>query len=155
VIIAIGTDHAGFVLKGVVIDAVRTAGHEVLDCGAFEVEPGDDYPDFAARVAAAVGEGRAQRGILCCGSGVGASVAANKFTGIRSALCHDTFSAHQGVEDDAMNVLALGARVIGPALAAELVAVFLRAEFSGAERHLRRLEKVKQFENVHSNDKGS
>jgi len=145
-IIAIGTDHAGFTLKETVIAAIRAAGHEALDCGAFEVNPDDDYPDSAAAVARAVVEGRASRGILCCGSGVGASVAANKFAGIRSALCHDSFSAHQGVEDDAMNVLTLGARVIGPSLAAELVGVFLRAEFSGAERHRRRLEKVLGFE---------
>ncbi len=145
-IVAIGTDHAGFALKDTVIAAIRAAGHEVLDCGAFEVKPDDDYPDFAAGVARAVVEGRASRGILSCGSGVGASVAANKFPGIRSALCHDCFSARQGVEDDAMNVLALGARVVGPSLAAELIGVFLRAEFSGAERHKRRLEKVRGFE---------
>jgi len=129
-----------------VIAAIRDAGHEVLDCGAFEVNAGDDYPDFAASVARAVMDGRASRGVLTCGSGVGASVAANKFVGIRSALCHDCFSARQGVEDDAMNVLALGARVVGPSLAAELIATFLRAEFSNAERHRRRLDKVRGFE---------
>jgi ribose 5-phosphate isomerase B len=145
-IVAIGTDHAGFVIKQAVIDAIRAAGHDVHDCGAFEIMPNDDYPDFAERVANAVKDGTAERGILFCGSGVGASVAANKFVGIRAALCHDTFSAHQGVEDDSMNVLALGARVIGPSLAGELVGAFLRAEFSGAERHTRRLEKVKKFE---------
>jgi len=145
-IVAIGTDHAGFALKDTVIAAVRAEGHDVLDCGAFEIDPDDDYPDFAAGVAKAVLDGRAARGVLSCGSGVGASVAANKFAGIRSALCHDCFSARQGVEDDAMNVLALGARVIGPSLAAELVGAFLRAEFSGAERHRRRLEKVNRLE---------
>lgn len=145
-IVAVGTDHAGFALKPTILDAIRGAGHEVLDCGAFEIVSGDDYPDFAERVARAVLDGRAERGVLLCGSGVGASVAANKFAGIRSALCHDTFSAHQGVEDDAMNVLTLGARVIGPSLAAELVAAFLRAQFSGAERHRRRLDKIKAFE---------
>jgi ribose 5-phosphate isomerase B len=145
-IVAIGTDHAGFTLKETVIAAIRDAGHEVLDCGAFEVNAGDDYPDFAASVARAVMDGRASRGVLTCGSGVGASVAANKFVGIRSALCHDCFSARQGVEDDAMNVLALGARVVGPSLAAELIATFLRAEFSNAERHRRRLDKVRGFE---------
>jgi ribose 5-phosphate isomerase B len=145
-IVAIGTDHAGFALRSAVIQAIRAAGHEVFDCGAFEIDPLDDYPDFAARVAHAVLDARATRGILLCGSGVGASVAANKFVGIRCALCHDTFSARQGVEDDSMNVIALGARVIGPSLAAELVGAFLRAEFSGAERHQRRLEKVKGFE---------
>jgi len=146
VIVAIGTDHAGFILKPTVLDAVRAAGHEALDCGAFEMVPGDDYPDFAERVARAILDGRAERGVLLCGSGVGASVAANKLVGIRSALCHDTFSAHQGVEDDAMNVLTLGARVVGPSLAAELVGAFLRAQFSGAERHQRRLDKIKAFE---------
>ena len=145
-IVAIGTDHAGFTLKETVIAAIRDAGHEVLDCGAFEVNAGDDYPDFAASVARAVMDGRASRGVLTCGSGVGASVAANKFVGIRSALCHDCFSARQGVEDDAINVLALGARVVGPSLAAELIATFLRAEFSNAERHRRRLDKVRGFE---------
>jgi ribose 5-phosphate isomerase B len=144
--VAIGTDHAGFVLKAIIIDTIRGAGHEIVDCGAFEQSPDDDYPDFAAAVARTVLEGRADRGVLLCGSGVGASVAANKFTGIRCALCHDTFSAHQGVEDDAMNVMALGARIVGPSLAAELVTTFLRAEFSGAERHRRRLEKVMGFE---------
>jgi ribose 5-phosphate isomerase B len=146
VIVAIGTDHAGFALKPAILEAIRAAGHEALDCGAFEIAPGDDYPDFAERVAQAVLDGRAERGVLLCGSGVGASVAANKFVGIRSALCHDTFSAHQGVEDDAMNVLTLGARVVGPSLAAELVGAFLRAQFSGAERHRRRLDKIKSFE---------
>jgi ribose 5-phosphate isomerase B len=145
-IVAVGTDHAGFVLKPTILDAIRSAGHEPLDCGAFEIAPGDDYPDFAERVARAVLDGQAERGVLLCGSGVGASVAANKFVGIRSALCHDTFSAHQGVEDDEMNVITLGARVIGPSLAAELVATFLRAKFSGAERHRRRLDKIKAFE---------
>jgi ribose 5-phosphate isomerase B len=146
VIVAVGSDHAGFALKPAILDAIRAAGHEALDCGAFEIEPGDDYPDFAERVAHAVLDGRAERGVLVCGSGVGASVAANKFAGIRAGLCQDTFSAHQGVEDDAMNVLSLGARVIGPSLAAELVGAFLKAQFSGAERHRRRLDKVKSFE---------
>jgi ribose 5-phosphate isomerase B len=146
VIVALGTDHAGFVLKSTVTDTIRGLGHEVLDCGAFAVDPDDDYPDFAERVARAVMDGRAERGVLLCGSGVGASVAANKFRGIRAALCHDTFSARQGVEDDDMNVLALGARVIGPAMAAELTRAFLSAAFSNAERHRRRLNKVLGFE---------
>ena len=145
-IVALGCDHAGFALKQGVAGAIRAAGHEVLDCGAFELTPDDDYPDFAAAVARAILAGRAERGVIVCGSGVGASVAANKFPGIRCALCHDTFSAHQGVEDDSMNVLALGARVIGPSLAAELVGAFLRAEFSGAERHRRRLQKITDIE---------
>ena len=122
------------------------AGHDILDCGAYQLDPGDDYPDFAAAVARAVLDGRAERGVVICGSGVGASVAANKFPGIRSSLCHDTFSARQGVEDDSMNVLALGARVIGPSLAEELVNAFLHASFSNAARHRRRLEKVIGFE---------
>ena len=145
-IVAVGTDHAGFALKPAAVEAIRNAGHEIVDCGAFEIDPGDDYPDFAERVARTIAEGRASRGILLCGSGVGASVAANKFRGIRSALCHDTFSARQGVEDDDMNVLALGARVIGPALAGELTRAFLAAEFSRAERHRRRLAKIARFE---------
>ena len=145
-IVAVGTDHGGFALKTAVIETIRADGHEVVDVGAFELAPGDDYPDFAARVAEAVRERRVDRGVLICGSGVGASVAANKFVGVRCALCHDTFSAHQGVEDDSMNVIALGARVVGPSLAAELVTAFLRAEFSGAERHKRRLEKVNGFD---------
>lgn len=145
-IIALGTDHAGFALKATVAAAIGAAGHSVLDCGAFTLEPTDDYPDFSELVATAVLDGRADRGVLLCGSGVGASVAANKFRGIRSALCHDTFSARQGVEDDAMNVLTLGARIIGPSLATELVGAFLRAEFSGAARHRRRLAKVEGFE---------
>lgn len=144
--VALGTDHAGFALKATIVEAITAVGHSVLDCGAMQIDPDDDYPDFAAAVARAILEGSADRGVLLCGSGVGASVAANKFVGIRSALCHDTFSAHQGVEDDAMNVLALGARVVGPALAVELVHAFLRADFSGAERHRRRLAKVETFE---------
>ena len=144
--VAFGTDHAGFVLRSEVMAAIRAAGHEVVDCGAFELESTDDYPDFSAAVARAIIDGRAERGVLLCGSGVGASVAANKFNSIRSALCHDSFSAHQGVEDDAMNVLTLGARIIGPSLAAELVGVFLRAKFSGAARHQRRLDKMIAFE---------
>ena len=145
-IVAVGTDHAGFSLKDSVLDVIRAAGHTVVDCGAETIIPGDDYPDYAQRVAQAIVERRAERGVLMCGSGVGASIAANKFPGIRAALCHDTFSARQGVEDDAMNVLCLGARVIGPALAAELVSAFLRAKFSEAERHKRRVAKVQEFE---------
>src|SRR5437763_17128387 len=145
-IVALGTDHAGFPLREAVIEVVRDLGHEVLDCGATSGIPGDDYPDYAERVGRAVIEAGAERGILMCGSGVGASVAANKFVGIRAALCHDTFSGHQGVEDDSMNVLCLGARVVGPALAEDLVRAFLHARFSGAERHARRLAKVASFE---------
>jgi len=145
-IVALGTDHAGFPLKDVVLTVIQAGGHEALDCGARELLAGDDYPDYAERVAAAIIDGRAGRGVILCGSGVGASVAANKFVGIRAALCHDTFTARQGVEDDAMNVVCLGARAIGPSLAAEVVAAFLRAEFSGAERHRRRVAKIQEFE---------
>lgn len=145
-IVAIGADHAGFALKVAIGETVEAAGHEVLDCGPDHVIPGDDYPDYAERVGRAVAEGRAARGVLVCGSGVGASVAANKIVGVRAGLCHDTFSAHQGVEDDAMNVLCLGARVVGPSLAAELVRAYLGAVFSGAERHERRLSKVAALE---------
>ena len=144
--IAIGTDHAGFPLKERVAEAIRGAGHQVVDCGADRVIPSDDYPDYAERVAEAIQQDRADRAVLLCGSGVGASVAANKFLGVRAALCHDTFSARQGVEDDAMNVLCLGARVVGPSLAEELVRAFLAAQFSGAERHARRLGKIEGFE---------
>jgi len=145
-IVALGSDHAGFVLKPTVAKAIQAAGHSVLDCGAMSLDPDDDYPDFTAAVARAVQDGRAERGVVVCGSGVGAAVAGNKFRGIRSSLCHDTFSARQGVEDDSMNVLALGARIIGPSLAEELVKAFLNATFSNAERHRRRLEKVIGFE---------
>lgn len=145
-IVALGTDHAGFPLKEPVAQLVRALGHEVLDCGAAVVLPDDDYPDYAAAVARAVVDGRAQRGVLLCGSGVGASVAANKVRGVRAALCHDTFSAHQGVEDDDMNVLCLGARVVAASLAGELVRAFLGAKFSGAERHRRRLAKIAELD---------
>ena len=144
--IALGTDHAGFALKPAIAATIERAGHQVLDCGALTLDPTDDYPAFADRVGLAVQSGRADRGIVLCGSGVGASVAANKIRGIRAAPCTDTFSAHQGVEDDDMNVLCLGARVVGPALAAELAATFLGATFSGAERHRHRLEMVAAME---------
>lgn len=145
-IIATGSDHAGLPLKERVIETIRACGHEVLDLGAYELDPSDDYPDFAAAVADSVVGGGAERGVILCGSGVGACVAANKVAGIRAALCHDTFSARQGVEDDAMNVLCLGARIIGPSLAAEVVQAFLRASFSGAERHRRRVSKIQEIE---------
>lgn len=145
-IVALGTDHAGFPLREPIAQLVRAIGHEVLDCGAAVLQPEDDYPDYAGAVAQAIVDGRARRGVLLCGSGVGASVAANKFRGVRAALCHDTFSAHQGVEDDDMNVLCLGARVVGPSLAGDLVRAFLGATFSGAERHRRRLAKIARFE---------
>ena len=144
--VALGSDHAGFALRTTVIDAVARSGDQLVDLGAMTLEPGDDYPVFADRVAQAVRSGVAERGIVLCGSGVGASVAANKVRGVRAALCADTFSARQGVEDDDMNVLCLGARVIGPSLASEIVVSFLTARFSDAERHRRRLEQVKAIE---------
>ncbi len=139
--LVVGSDHAGFALKQELAEALRRQGHEVLDVGAHSAEP-SDYPDFAAAVGRAVVEGSAERGILICGSGVGASVAANKLFGVRAAVCHDTYSAHQGVEHDDMNVLVLGSRVVASALARELVLAFVGARFSGEERHRRRLEKV-------------
>jgi ribose 5-phosphate isomerase B len=144
--VAVGTDHAGFPLKDAALDVIGAMGHDVVDCGAAAVIPEDDYPDYAQRVAQSIQGGRAERGVLLCGSGVGASVAANKFEGIRAALCHDTFSARQGVEDDDMNVLCLGARVVGPALATEIIRAFLGARFSNAERHRRRVAKIQAFE---------
>lgn len=143
--IAIGCDHGGFPLKATVIETVQKAGHETMDLGTFSSDPAD-YPDYSEKVAQAVQTGLADRGIVICGSGVGATVAANKFKGIRAGLCHDTFSARQGVEDDDMNVLTLGARIIGPLLAIEVIQAYLKARFSNAERHLRRLNKVKSFE---------
>lgn len=139
--IVVGSDHAGFELKERVAAYVRELGHELMDAGTHDTAP-VDYPDYAEAVGVALREGQADRGLVICGSGVGASVAANKLPGIRAGLCHDTYSAHQGVEHDDMNVLVLGARVIGVEMARELVRVFLGAEFSGEERHRRRLEKV-------------
>jgi ribose 5-phosphate isomerase B len=146
VIVALGSDHAGIPLREAVIATIVRHGHEILDCGADRVIPGDDYPDYAAAVARAVAQERVARGVLLCGSGVGASIAANKFVGVYAALCHDTFSARQGVEDDQMNVLCVGARVVGPSLCEEIVAAFLAARFSGAERHVRRVGKIRDFE---------
>ncbi len=143
--VALAADHAGFELKGRLATAVAALGHEVLNLGTDGPAP-VDYPDFAAAVGDAVRDGRAERGVLICGSGVGAVVAANKVPGIRACVCHDTYSAHQGVEHDDLNVLVLGARVIGRALAEELVRSFLGARFSGEERHRRRLEKVRMME---------
>jgi ribose 5-phosphate isomerase B len=143
--IAIGGDHAGFALKTKIASALVASGHGVEDAGAYDASP-SDYPDFARRVAQLVISGACERGVLVCGSGVGASIAANKVPGIRAALCHDTFSARQGVEDDDMNVLCLGARVIGPALAQEVLSAFLAARFSGAERHVRRVGKIRAIE---------
>jgi RpiB/LacA/LacB family sugar-phosphate isomerase len=143
--IALAADHAGFELKERVKAHLRELNHEVIDLGTHAVVP-VDYPDFAEAVGMAVREGKAERGILMCGSGVGASVAANKVRGIRAGLCHDHYSAHQGVEHDDMNVLVLGGRVIGESLALELVSAFLDSKFTREERHLRRLEKVLDIE---------
>jgi ribose 5-phosphate isomerase B len=148
--VAIGVDHGGFPLKGSIVDYLATAGHEVLDLGAYNVDPVDDYPDYAKAVGEAVLRGEAERGIIICGSGVGACVAANKLTGIRAGMCHDTYTAHQGVEHDNINVLCLGARVIGVALAVELARAFMGATFSGEERHRRRLAKVAEMERTGS-----
>ena len=148
--VAVAADHAGSVLLTPVLKEVRRLGHEGLDLGTHDAVTPDDYPDRAADLAAALTEGRAERGVLICGSGVGASVAANKVCGIRAALCHDTYSAHQGVEHDEMNVLCLGARVIGEALALELVRAFLAATFSGEERHQRRVNKISAMESKFS-----
>ena len=144
--VAFASDHAGWPLRARLFDELAAGGHELVDVGSPERVPGDDYPDAAAAVANAVVLGRAERGVLVCGSGVGACVAANKVVGIRAAMCHDSFSARQGVEDDNMNILCLGARVIGEELAAELLRDFLGARFSGAERHRRRLGKIAAME---------
>ncbi|MDB4890323.1 MAG: sugar-phosphate isomerase, RpiB/LacA/LacB family [Gemmatimonadetes bacterium] len=144
--VAFAADHAGWALRDRVFAELAALGHELVDVGSPEIVPGDDYPDVAVVVARAVTSGRAERGVLVCGSGVGAAIAANKVIGIRACMCHDSFSARQGVEDDDMNVLCLGARVIGEELAAELVKDFLSATFSGAERHRRRVEKIAALE---------
>ena len=143
--VVIGSDHAGFQLKNAMGDVLRSMGNDVLDIGAFNENP-SDYPDFAEAVGRAVLDGKAERGVLICGSGVGASVAANKLPGIRAGICHDTYSAHQGVEHDNMNVLVLGSRIVGVALAQDLVRAFMGAKFTNEERHVRRLGKVKALE---------
>ena len=140
--VAIGDDHGGFALKGELIEQIKGLGHEVTDLGAHSLDPADDFPDYAVPVARAIADGRAERGIVICGSGVGASIAANKVPGVRAAICHDTYSAHQGVEHDDMNVLCLGARVIGPATARELVKAFIDARLDPHPRFRRRLEKL-------------
>src|SRR6266446_1512981 len=144
--VGIATDHGGFALKEELVAQLRSAGHEVIDFGAHSLRVDDDYPDFVVPLAKAVAAGNVDRGVAICGSGVGASVCANKVAGVRAALIHDHFSARQGVEDDHMNMLCMGGRTIGPALAWDLIETFLGAEFSGAERHLRRLSKVTLLE---------
>ncbi len=144
--ISIGADHAGYEMKQQLVELVKKLGHAVHDVGTFEPGKPDDYPDFAILVAEDIRAGKAERGLLVCGSGVGVSVAANKFKGIRAAMCHDHYSARQGVEHDDMNILVLGARVIGSATAQDATEAFLSANFSGEERHVRRLNKVKGIE---------
>ena len=144
--VGIATDHGGYALKEELVAELRAAGHEVVDFGAHVLRADDDYPDFVVPLARAVAAGTVDRGVAICGSGVGASVCANKVAGVRAALIHDHFSARQGVEDDHMNVLCMGGRTVGPAVAWDLVQTFLVAEGSGAERHLRRLGKVAALE---------
>ena len=146
--VGIVTDHGGFALKEEIVKRLRETSHEVVDLGAHSLNEGDDYPDFVIPLAKAVAEGRVDRGVAICGSGVGASVCANKIAGVRSALIHDHFSARQGVEDDHMNILCMGGRTVGPEVAWDLVQTFLAAEFSQAERHLRRLGKVAALESA-------
>jgi RpiB/LacA/LacB family sugar-phosphate isomerase len=144
--VVIGADHAGYQLKEFLKREIEERGHTVEDLGTFEPKQPDDYPDFAAAVGVAIQADRAERGVLICGSGVGASVAANKLPGIRACVCHDTYSARQGVEHDNINILVLGSRVIGTELARELVRAFLASNFSGEERHVRRLAKIQALE---------
>lgn len=148
--VAVGADHAGFPLKKTVVDYLESAGFEVLDFGTNSEEP-CDYPDFAIPVGEAIKDGKASMGVVLCGSGVGASVAANKVPGVRAGLCHDTFSARQGREDDDTNVLCMGARVVGQSLALEILKSFVHAQFSGADRHVRRLNKVISVEKRYMN----
>jgi ribose 5-phosphate isomerase B len=143
--VAVACDHGGFPMKEIVLETVRIAGHDVTDLGTDSSEP-VDYPDYAEKVGRAIQKGEVDRGILICGSGVGAAIAANKMRGIRAGVCHDTYSAHQSVEHDDANVLALGARIIGPELAVELVHAFLKARFTGEDRHVRRVAKILDLE---------
>jgi ribose 5-phosphate isomerase B len=145
--LGIAADHGGFELKGIIIPLLQSAGHTIVDYGADALNNGDDYPDFVVPMARAVASGDIDRGIAICGSGVGAAIAANKVPGVRAALIHDHFSAHQGVEDDNMNVICLGGRVTGYAMAYELIDTFLKARYSGGERFERRLTKVRKLEN--------
>jgi ribose 5-phosphate isomerase B len=150
--LAMASDHAGFELKKAVLQHLKDKKWDVIDLGAYDTKP-SDYPDFAVLVGDALRDGRADRGILICGSGIGVSVAANKIPGIRAGICHDTYSAHQGVEHDDMNVLVMGARVVGVALAQEVVDAYLKATFTNEERHVRRLNKVKAIESKYTGQK--
>jgi ribose 5-phosphate isomerase B len=149
--VAVAFDHRGVKLRERVLEEVVRAGHEPVDLGTDAPEPRIDYPDKAREVGEAIRNGGAERGILVCGSGVGASVAASKIAGIRAAICHDTYSAHQGVEHDDMNVLCLGSEVVGPSLTRELIDTFLRARFDGGERYVRRLKKIEEMERAMTN----
>ena len=153
--VGIATDHGGFGLKEDLVARLRAAGHEVVDFGAHSLDPGDDYPDFVIPLARAVAASKVERGVAVCGSGVGASVCANKIPGIRAGLVSDHFSAHQGVEDDHMNIICMGGRIVGPFLAWELLEAFLAAEFGQAERYLRRLDKVAALEHETSGYPGA
>src|SRR5438270_9206077 len=152
--VVVGADHAGFELKQTIADFLREENHDVIDVGTTNTDP-VDYPDYAEALGKVIIDGKAERGVLICGSGVGASVAANKLVGIRAGLCHDTYSAHQGVEHDDTNVLVLGSRVIAYALAEELVKAFINARFTNEERHRRRLEKVKAMEKRYAANRSS
>ncbi len=153
--ITIGSDHAGFALKKVLIDHLQKSGHQLTDVGTDSSTAPVDYPDYAEAVAHGVLHGGTERGILICGSGVGASVAANKIPGIRAGLCHDSYSAHQGVEHDNLNILVLGARVVADELAKDLCTIFLNARFTGEDRHQRRLAKIQAIEQRYSHDPAS
>src|SRR5487761_2473611 len=146
--VGIAADHGGYELKMILLSFLENAGYEMMDFGAFDLEVKDDYPDYVIPLSKAVADGKVQRGIAICGSGVGASIAANKVNGVRAALIHDHFSAHQGVEDDNMNLICLGGRVTGFMAAEELILSFLDAKFTGEERHKRRLQKVQSLENA-------
>ena len=144
--LAVGADHAGLDMKSQIIPWLQQAGHEVVDVGAHTLDPSDDFPDFAAAVGRTLGGGEAERGVMICGSGVGATIASNKVSGVRAALCHDTYTARQGVEHNDMNVLCLGGRVIGIETAKEVISAFVGASFTGEERFLRRIDKVGKIE---------
>jgi ribose 5-phosphate isomerase B len=153
--VGIATDHGGFTLKEDLLARLRSAGHEVVDFGALAVNPGDDFPDFVTPLARAVADGSVERGIAVCGSGVGAAVCANKVRGVRAALIGDHFSARQGVEDDHMNIICMGGRVVGPFLAWDIVEAFLAAKYGQAERYLRRLDKIAALETEMRGDRSA
>jgi ribose 5-phosphate isomerase B len=143
--VVVGSDHAGFPLKGKVLEFIKAAGHDVIDVGSYDEKP-VDFPDIAGQLTAAILSGRAARGLMVCGTGVGAAIAANKVAGIRAAVCHDVHSAHQGVEHDDVNVMCIGAQIVGPWLAVDLVAAFLKAEFDATDDHRRRVAKLRDLE---------